>query len=197
MNTQVERDLRTAELYAFPLLFLLSLLFFRSLVAALLPLLVGVLAIVGTFLTLRVASELTSVSIFALNVATALGLGLAIDYGLKREQFGRPIATNQAIAHMIAEMETETSAARLLSYHAAWLKDESRPCSKAASIAKVYATENATRTAGRAVQVHGGYGYTTEYEVSRHYREAKLYELAGGATQIQRNIIARELGIRV
>jgi uncharacterized membrane protein YdfJ with MMPL/SSD domain len=82
VNTQVERDLRTAELYAFPLLFLLSLLFFRSLVAALLPLLVGVLAIVGTFLTLRVASELSSISIFALNVATALGLGLAIDYSL-------------------------------------------------------------------------------------------------------------------
>jgi uncharacterized membrane protein YdfJ with MMPL/SSD domain len=82
VNTQVESDLRTAELYAFPLLFLLSLLFFRSLVAALLPLLVGVLAIVGTFLTLRIATELTSVSIFALNVATALGLGLAIDYSL-------------------------------------------------------------------------------------------------------------------
>jgi uncharacterized membrane protein YdfJ with MMPL/SSD domain len=82
LNTQVERDLRTAELYAFPLLFLLSLLFFRSLVAALLPLLVGALAIVGTFLMLRVASELSSISIFALNVAIGLGLGLAIDYSL-------------------------------------------------------------------------------------------------------------------
>jgi RND superfamily putative drug exporter len=82
VNKQVENDLRTAELYAFPLLFLLSLLFFRSLVAAFLPLLVGVLAIVGTFLMLRIASELTSVSIFALNVAIGLGLGLAIDYSL-------------------------------------------------------------------------------------------------------------------
>ena len=82
INEQVEQDLRTAELYAFPLLFLLSLLFFRSLVAALLPLLVGGLAIVGTFLMLRVASELTSVSIFALNLVTGLGLGLAIDYSL-------------------------------------------------------------------------------------------------------------------
>jgi uncharacterized membrane protein YdfJ with MMPL/SSD domain len=82
VGTQVERDLRTAELYAFPFLFLLSLLFFRSLVAALLPVLVGVLAIAGTFLMLRVASELSSISIFALNVATALGLGLAIDYSL-------------------------------------------------------------------------------------------------------------------
>jgi RND superfamily putative drug exporter len=82
VNEQVEQDLRTAELYAFPLLFVLSLLFFRSLVAALLPLLVGALAIVGTFLMLRVASEATSVSIFALNVVTGLGLGLAIDYSL-------------------------------------------------------------------------------------------------------------------
>jgi RND superfamily putative drug exporter len=82
VNEQVEHDLRTAELYAFPLLFILSLLFFRSLVAAVLPLMVGGLAIVGTFLMLRVASELTSVSIFALNLVTGLGLGLAIDYSL-------------------------------------------------------------------------------------------------------------------
>jgi RND superfamily putative drug exporter len=82
VNGQVERDLRTAELFAFPLLFLLSLVFFRSLVAAVLPLLVGGLTIVGTFLMLRVASELSSISIFALNVAIGLGLGLAIDYSL-------------------------------------------------------------------------------------------------------------------
>jgi uncharacterized membrane protein YdfJ with MMPL/SSD domain len=82
VNKQVEKDLQTAELFAFPLLFLLSLLFFRSLVAALLPLLVGALAIVGTFLMLNVASQLTSVSIFALNLVTGLGLGLAIDYSL-------------------------------------------------------------------------------------------------------------------
>ncbi len=82
VNEQVESDLRTAELYAFPLLFLLSLLFFRSLVAAMLPLLVGGLAIVGTFVMLRIASEFGSVSIFALNLVTGLGLGLAIDYSL-------------------------------------------------------------------------------------------------------------------
>jgi len=82
VNEQVEEDLRKAEMLAFPLLFLLSLLFFRSLVASLLPLLVGGLAIVGTFLILRVASELGSISIFALNLTTAIGLGLAIDYSL-------------------------------------------------------------------------------------------------------------------
>jgi uncharacterized membrane protein YdfJ with MMPL/SSD domain len=82
VNEQVERDLRLAELFAFPLLFLLSLLFFRGLVAALLPLLVGGLSIVATFLMLRLASETTSISIFAMNVAIGLGLGLAIDYSL-------------------------------------------------------------------------------------------------------------------
>jgi len=82
VNKQVENDLRVAEMLAFPLLFLLSLLFFRSLVASLLPLMIGGLAIVGTFLILRVASEFGSISIFALNLTTALGLGLAIDYSL-------------------------------------------------------------------------------------------------------------------
>ena len=82
VNEQVEEDLRTAELIAFPLLFLLSLLFFRSLVAALLPLMIGAFAIVGTFLVLRIASEAASISIFALNLTTGLGLGLAIDYSL-------------------------------------------------------------------------------------------------------------------
>ncbi|HEX4669091.1 MAG TPA: MMPL family transporter [Solirubrobacterales bacterium] len=82
VNKQVEKDLRMAEMLAFPLLFLLSLLFFRSLVAALLPLMIGGLAIVGTFLILRIASEFGSISIFALNLTTALGLGLAIDYSL-------------------------------------------------------------------------------------------------------------------
>jgi uncharacterized membrane protein YdfJ with MMPL/SSD domain len=82
VNKQVENDLRKAEMLAFPLLFLLSLLFFRSLVAAALPLMIGGLAIVGTFLILRIASELGSISIFALNLTTALGLGLAIDYSL-------------------------------------------------------------------------------------------------------------------
>ena len=82
VNKQVESDLRMAEMLAFPLLFLLSLLFFRSLVASVLPLMIGGLAIVGTFLILRIASELGSISIFALNLTTALGLGLSIDYSL-------------------------------------------------------------------------------------------------------------------
>jgi uncharacterized membrane protein YdfJ with MMPL/SSD domain len=106
-NENVEEDLRTAELFAFPILFVLSLLFFRSLIAAALPLLVGGLAIVGTFLMLRVASELTSVSIFALNVVTGLGLGLAIDYSLfmvsrYREEIARSGPGLQAMRRTMA-----------------------------------------------------------------------------------------------
>ena len=106
-NTQVENDLRTAELYAFPLLFLLSLLFFRSLVAAALPLLVGGLAIVATMVTLRAAAETTSISIFALNLVTGLGLGLAIDYSLfivsrYREEIARRGAGLEAMRRTMA-----------------------------------------------------------------------------------------------
>jgi uncharacterized membrane protein YdfJ with MMPL/SSD domain len=107
VNKQVEEDLKKAEMLAFPLLFLLSLLFFRSLVAALLPLMIGGLAIVGTFLILRVASEFASVSIFALNLTTALGLGLAIDYSLfivsrYREEIARSGPGLEAMRRVLA-----------------------------------------------------------------------------------------------
>jgi uncharacterized membrane protein YdfJ with MMPL/SSD domain len=107
INEQVESDLRRAEMLAFPLLFLLSLLFFRSLVAALLPIVVGILAIVSTFLMLRIANELTDVSIFAINLVTGLGLGLAIDYSLfivsrYREEIARSGAGLEAMRRTLA-----------------------------------------------------------------------------------------------
>jgi uncharacterized membrane protein YdfJ with MMPL/SSD domain len=107
VNKQVEEDLKTAEMLAFPLLFLLSLLFFRSLVASLLPLMIGGLAIVGTFLILRIASEFASISIFALNLTTALGLGLAIDYSLfivsrYREEIARSGPGLEAMRRVLA-----------------------------------------------------------------------------------------------
>ena len=120
---------------------------------------------------------------------------MALAYAKERRQFGRPVATFQAIGHMLAEMETETAAARWLTFDAAWRRDRGLPCSKEASMAKAYATECGTRTATRGMQILGGYSYTKEFEMERFYREAKLYEIAGGSTQIQRNIIARELGI--
>src|SRR5918996_5490864 len=107
VNKQVEEDLRTAEMLAFPILFLLSLLFFRSAVAALLPLLVGGLSIVLTFLALRVASDLGTVSVFALNLVTGLGLGLAIDYSLfmvsrYREELARFGPGHEALRRTLA-----------------------------------------------------------------------------------------------
>src|SRR5918911_2193203 len=110
VNKKVESDLRRAELLAFPLLFLLSLLFFRSLVAALLPLLIGGLAIVGTFFILRIASEIGSISIFTLNLTTGLGLGLAIDYSLfmvsrYREELARRGVEGHAPAARTARWE--------------------------------------------------------------------------------------------
>lgn len=120
---------------------------------------------------------------------------MALEYGKVREQFGRPIVEFQAISHMLAEMETETAAGRWLAYESAWRKDQGLPCSKQASMAKAYATELGTRTATRGMQILGGYSYTKEYEMERFYREAKLYEVAGGTTQIQRNIIAKAMGI--
>jgi alkylation response protein AidB-like acyl-CoA dehydrogenase len=122
-------------------------------------------------------------------------LDMALAYGLERKQFGKPVASFQAISHMLAEMETETHAARLLTHHAAWLMDTRGGASKEASIAKAYAAELGTRSASRGMQIFGGYGYAKEYEMERFYREAKLYEVAGGTTQIQRNIIARQMGI--
>lgn len=122
---------------------------------------------------------------------------LALEYGLARHQFGQPVASFQAISHMLAEMETETAASRWLTRYVAWRVDEDLPRTKEASMAKAYATELATRTATRAMQIFGGYGYSKEFEVERFYREAKLYEVAGGSTQIQRNLIASRMGIPV
>lgn len=120
---------------------------------------------------------------------------LALEYGLARHQFGQPVASFQAISHLLAEMETETAASRWLTRYAAWCADNEPSHTKQASMAKAYATELATRSATRAMQVFGGYGYSKEFEIERFYREAKLYEVAGGSTQIQRNLIATRMGI--
>jgi alkylation response protein AidB-like acyl-CoA dehydrogenase len=122
-------------------------------------------------------------------------LDLALGYGLERHQFGRPVASFQVMSHMLAEMATETAAARLLAYQAAWTMDRGGDATMTASMAKAFATEANTRTVSRAMQMFGGYSYSREFEIERYYREAKLYEIAGGATQILRNIIAGHLGV--
>jgi butyryl-CoA dehydrogenase len=130
----------------------------------------------------------------------ALSLGLAegaldecIKYTSERKQFGRPIASFQGVHFQIADMATEIEAARHLVYHAAWLRQNGEPYKKAAAMAKLFASELAMRATTKAVQLHGGYGYTTEYPVERMIRDAKVGEIGEGTSEILRIVIAREL----
>ena len=126
----------------------------------------------------------------ALGIAQA-ALDASIAYAKERVQFGKPIANLQAIQWMIADMALEVDAARLLVYHAAWCVASGRPYSTEGAMAKLFASETATRVAGRAIQIHGGYGYTESYPVERHYRDAKITELYEGTSEVQRMVIAR------
>ena len=128
--------------------------------------------------------------------AQALGiaqgaLDASVAYAKERVQFGKPIATLQAIQWMIADMATEIDAARLLVYRAASCVDNGRPYSTEGAMAKLFASETATRVAGKAIQIHGGYGYTESYPVERNYRDAKITELYEGTSEVQRMVIAR------
>jgi len=127
--------------------------------------------------------------------AQALGiaqgaLDASIKYAKERVQFGKPIAAQQAIQWMIADMATEIDAARFLVYRAAWNKDNGLSYGKEAAMAKLYAAETASRVAGKAIQIHGGYGYTESYPVERAYRDAKITELYEGTSEVQRMVIA-------
>ena len=130
--------------------------------------------------------------------AMALGIGRgcleeSLAYARKRRAFGHPIADFQAIQWMLADMATELDAARLLVHRAARLKDTGQRFVKEAAMAKLYASEAAMRAALKAVQIHGGYGYTRAFPVERYLREAKLCEIGEGTSEIQRKVIAREL----
>lgn len=117
----------------------------------------------------------------------------ALAYSRQREQFGKPIASFQAIQWMLAEMASRIDAARALTHRAAWLKDQGQPYTREASMAKLYASETASFVAHRAVQIHGGYGYMREYAVERFYRDARVTEIYEGTNEMQRLIIARSL----
>ncbi|MDH7479662.1 MAG: acyl-CoA dehydrogenase [Syntrophomonadaceae bacterium] len=130
----------------------------------------------------------------------AQGLGIAqgcldhtIPYIKQRQQFGRPIAANQGVQWMIADMATEIEAARLLVHRAAWLKDNNLPHAMEASMAKRFATDTAMRVTTDCVQLFGGYGYCKEYPVERYMRDAKITQIYEGTNQIQRLVIARHL----
>jgi len=130
------------------------------------------------------------VSAQALGIAQA-ALDASIAYAKERVQFGKPIANLQAIQWMIADMALEVDAARLLVYRAASCVDNGRPYSTEGAMAKLFASEAATRVAGKAIQIHGGYGYTESYPVERNYRDAKITELYEGTSEVQRMVIAR------
>jgi butyryl-CoA dehydrogenase len=130
----------------------------------------------------------------------ALSLGIAEGayeqaraYAAERKQFGQPIAGFQGIQFMLADMATEIEAAKHLVYHAAWLKEQGQPYTKEAAMAKLFASETAMRVTTKAVQVHGGYGYTREYPVERMMRDAKICEIGEGTSEIQRLVIARNI----
>jgi len=131
----------------------------------------------------------------------ALGLGIAqasldrsLAYAKERKQFGKPLTDFQAIQFKLADMAMEVELSRNMIYKAAWLKDQGKPFAKEAAYAKLFATETAFRCADQAVQIHGGYGYMREYEVERFLRDAKLLEIGEGTSEIQRLVIARQLG---
>jgi len=131
----------------------------------------------------------------------ALALGMAqgayeaaLKYARQRKQFGRPIADFQAIQFKLADMATQIEAARLLTYHAAWLADRNHArYTKEASMAKLYAAEAAVRVANEAVQIFGGYGFVKDYPAEKYYRDVKLCTIGEGTSEIQRLVIARQL----
>jgi len=130
----------------------------------------------------------------------ALSIGLAqaafehaVNYARERKAFGKPIAEQQAIQWMLADAAAEIEVARTMLYKAAWLKEQKRPYNKEAAIAKMFATEMAERVCRNAIQVHGGYGYSSEYPVERIYRDARLMTIGEGTSEIHRIVIARHV----
>jgi alkylation response protein AidB-like acyl-CoA dehydrogenase len=130
--------------------------------------------------------------------AQALGIAQAayeasVKYAKERHQFGQPIAASQTIQNYLADMATEIAAARLLLYRACALKDEGKPFSAEAAMAKLFCSALAVRVSATAVQIHGGYGYSKEYDVERYFRDAKVTEIYEGTSEVQRMVIARSV----
>jgi short/branched chain acyl-CoA dehydrogenase len=136
------------------------------------------------------------ISVAAMGVGLAQGAyDLAAAYARERQQFGKPIASFQAVRFQLADMATEIEAGRQLVYRAAWLKDEGRSFALAAAQAKLYTGLLSNRAANAALQIHGGYGFMDEFPISRLYRDQKILEIGEGTNEVQRLVIARELGL--
>jgi len=121
----------------------------------------------------------------------------SVQYAKDRNAFGKPIGSNQAVAFKCADLAVMAETARDLTYHAAWLKDMGRPFKREAAMAKLYATEAAVTATREATQIFGGYGFMDETLVARHYRDSKILEIGEGTSEVQRLIIARDLGLPV
>ena len=136
------------------------------------------------------------ISVAAMGVGLAQGAyDLAFAYARERQQFGRPIASFQAVQFQLADMATEIEAGRALVYKAAWLKDQGRPFGTEAAMAKLYTGLLSNRAANVSLQIHGGYGYMDEFPISRLYRDQKILEIGEGTNEVQRMVIAKQLGL--
>ena len=136
------------------------------------------------------------ISVAAMGVGLAQGAyDLAYAYARERHQFGRPISSFQAIQFKLADMATEIEAARGLVWKAAWLKDHGRPFAREAAMAKLYTGELSNRAVNASLQIHGGYGFSDEFAISRLYRDQKILEIGEGTNEVQRMVIARLLGL--
>jgi alkylation response protein AidB-like acyl-CoA dehydrogenase len=132
------------------------------------------------------------------NVGAAQGIvDLALQYAKDRKQFGRPIGANQAMAHMLADMQTEVEAARTLMWRAAWLVSTGQDALREITMAKLFTSEVYVKVANQGMQVLGGFGYCEEFDMSRLYRDARAATIAAGTSQIQRNLIANLMGLKV
>jgi short-chain 2-methylacyl-CoA dehydrogenase len=139
--------------------------------------------------------DIGRIGVAAMGVGLAQGaLDEALAYAKERRAFGRPISKFQAIQGKLADLATEIAAARLLTYHAAWLKDQNQPFGLTAAQAKLKTGRLAVRATEEAVQIHGGYGFIEEYPVCRFYRDAKILTIGEGTDEVQQMVIARALG---
>jgi alkylation response protein AidB-like acyl-CoA dehydrogenase len=129
--------------------------------------------------------------------AAQAAVDLALAYAKERKQFGRPIGSFQAIAHMLADMQTEVEAARSLMWRAAWMVASGQDALREISMAKLLSSETYAKVANQGMQILGAYGYTMEFDMQRHFRDSRASTIAAGTSQIQRNLIANLMGLKV
>ncbi len=139
--------------------------------------------------------RITSTAGYCGNAQTVVDLALA--YAKERKQFGRPIGTFQAIAHMLADMQTEVEAGRMLMYRAAWMIARGQDALRETSMAKMFASETHVKVVNQAMQILGAYGYSMEGDMQRHFRDARASTIGAGTSQMHRNVIAGRMGLKV